>query len=188
MDFSTSVFLGIALAMDCFVISIAIGLKEGRFNFMTSLRTTIAFGGFQALMPIIGWYGTMLIHDYIVSYGPWVAFLMLVFIGGKMIIEALREEDKSEEGSFDVSRWGVLLYLAVATSIDALAVGVSYGALGVDIMEPAVIIGIFSAFFSVSGLLLGSIMGNVFGNKAEIFGGVVLCLLGIKTLLENIVI
>ena len=105
-----------------------------------------------------------------------------------MIIEALREEDKSEEGSFDVSRWGVLLYLAVATSIDALAVGVSYGALGVDIMEPAVIIGIFSAFFSVSGLLLGSIMGNVFGNKAEIFGGVVLCLLGIKTLLENIVI
>lgn len=186
MDLSTSIFLGIALAMDCFAISITIGLKEGRFNIGTALRTSIAFGGFQALMPIIGWYGTMLIQDYIVSYGPWVAFFMLALIGGRMIWESIKGEESGDENVFDVSKWGVLMYLAIATSIDALAVGVSYGALGVDVCMPAFIIGVFSALFSVVGLLIGSAMGNVLGNKAELIGGIVLCVLGIKILLENL--
>lgn len=128
----------------------------------------------------------MFVQEYLIAYGPWIAFGMLAFIGIKMIVEAVRGEEEGDEGSFDVSKWNVLIYLAIATSIDALAVGVSYGALGVDIIVPAIIIGVFSSVFSVVGLGIGSALGNVFGNKAELVGGIVLCLLGLKILLENI--
>ncbi|MCQ2203282.1 MAG: manganese efflux pump MntP family protein [Bacteroidales bacterium] len=192
ISLSTTVVLAIALAMDCFAVSITIGLKEKAFRISTVARVAIAFGLFQGLMPIIGYIATSFVYEYLVSWGPYISFAMLAFIGGKMVVEAIKEGRESgsngnEEGglegtSFDVSRIGILIYLAIATSIDALAVGVSYGAMGVSIYMPSLIIGVFSAIFAIVGVGVGSSVGNIFGNKAELAGGILLILLGVKML------
>ncbi len=185
MGITTTIFLAIALAMDCFAISITIGIKEKTYRLSTVSRTSIAFGLFQAVMPLIGWYATLFVRESLIAYGHWIAFGLLMFIGLKMLVEAIRGNDE-ESGNFDVRNMSVLIWLAIATSIDALAVGVSYGALGVEICVPAIVIGIFSSLFAVIGTAIGVMLGNVFGNKAEIIGGIVLCVLGIKILLENL--
>lgn len=192
----TTLFLAVALAMDCFAVSITIGLKERMYRWETAMRVALAFGIFQGMMPVIGYIATSMVYDYLVAYGPWISFAMLAFIGVKMIIEAYEEgkaESEEETGSglegtsFDVSKTGILIYLAVATSIDALAVGVSYGAMGVSIYVPSLIIGLFSAMFAIGGIWIGSALGNIFGNKAEMLGGIVLCVLGLKILLEHLI-
>lgn len=186
----TTLFLAIALAMDCFAVSITIGVRERTFRVSTCLKISIAFGLFQALMPIIGWFCTKFIHSQIETIGHYVAFGLLAFIGTKMIVEAIKEgsdEGKNSKEGFDVSKWNILLWLALATSIDALAVGVSYGAMGLDIIIPSIIIGIVSSLFAALGLIIGIILGDIFGNKAEFAGGVVLIILGLKILLENLI-
>lgn len=186
----TTIILAIALAMDCFAVSITVGVKERKFYIVKCIKISLAFGIFQAVMPLIGWLCTNVIHHHIETLGHFIAFGLLVFIGVKMIIEAIKEgSDDNEKGkdSFDVDKWSVLIWLAIATSIDALAVGVSYGAMGIDILIPSVIIGVFSACFAIVGLIVGIFLGDIFGNKAELAGGVVLILLGLKTLIENLI-
>ena len=184
MDTATTLLLSVALAMDCFAVSIVIGMTAKRFVFGDMAKTAVSFGLFQCLMPIIGWILTAWCVRWIGDYGPFVAFALLEFVGVKMLYEALSK--RGDSPSVDVSRWSVVLWLAVATSLDALAVGMSYGVLDVSIIVPSVVIGLGSVLFSIIGNAIGVLLGNIFGRKAEVLGGIILVLLGLKVVAEHI--
>lgn len=184
MDTTTTLLLSVALAMDCFAVSIVIGLTAKRFVVGDMARTAISFGVFQCLMTIIGWVLSAWSVKWIGKYGPFVAFALLEFIGVKMMYEALSKRGRSS--SVDVSRWATVLWLAIATSLDALAVGMSYGVLGVEIFAPSIVIGIGSLLFAIVGNAVGVWLGNIFGHKAEVFGGLLLVLLGLKIVAEHL--
>ena len=183
-------FLAVGLAMDCFAVSVATGitLKQTRWRIM--LTMAIAFGLFQAGMPLIGWMGTILFSHLFEQIDHWIAFGILAFLGGRMVVESFKEEE--ERRASDPTRLLVVLTLAVATSIDALAVGVSFACLGMDswldILHPILIIGLVSFVLSIVGLLLGICFGNGLARrlKAERWGGVILILIGCKILAEHL--
>lgn len=181
MDLATTIFLSIALAMDCFAVSITIGLTWKDFLWIPTFKIALAFGLFQALMPILGWLCCAWWGERVADYAHIISFILLLFIGGKMLYESFF--DKNESKSIDINMWRTLIGLAIATSIDAFAVGVTYGLLQVNINIPCIIIGFVASFFAILGVLIGTSVGNIFGNKAEILGGVILILLGVKILI-----
>jgi len=170
--------------MDCFSVSIAAGLAHSTAPKGSIVRMALFFGLFQAMMPLTGWAFTSLFGDTIASFDHWVAFALLAFIGTKMIIDYFRE---SEHKSFDPTRLSVVLLLAVATSIDALTVGVSFECMGkttwADIAPSVLIIGVASFLFTLLGYRLGSTIGRRFRFPAELVGGIILIAIGIKALL-----
>ena len=172
--------IAVGLAMDAFSVSLAGGaaLKKDIAN--TALLTGLMFGFFQFAMPVLGWIVGAPISSIINPFGYWIVVALFFFIGGKMIYDAVNGE---EEG-VSLIGFKVLTLLAVATSIDALAVGISYGLLGEAILLPSVIIGIVAFAFSFAGVLAGHKLSGVLGSKMEIFGGVILILIGCKFLLE----
>lgn len=178
------ILIAVALAMDCFSVSIATGLAHSTAPKSSIVRMALLFGLFQALMPLIGWGVTLLFGPYIASFDQWVAFALLAFIGTKMIIDYFREE---EHKSFDPTLLSIVLLLAVATSIDALAVGVSFECMGkttwADIAPSVLIIGLMSFLFTLLGYRLGSTIGRRFHFPAELIGGLILIAIGIKALL-----
>lgn len=175
------ILIAIALSMDAFAVSIAKGLTLQRIDASHSARVAFWFGGFQALMPIAGYFlGTTIAHHI----GDWVAFVLLESIGINMIREAWGKGDSCEPKA-DFSTLNMFL-LAVATSIDALIIGVSFALLDVDIFYSATIIGVITAVLSIVALHIGHIFGCRFRSKAEILGGVVLIALGLKPLAEYI--
>ncbi len=176
-------FIAVGLAMDAFSVSLAGGAVLKKDVFRTALVAGLLFGFFQFAMPLIGYVIGVPITNLIMPYGYWLVFFLFLFVGGKMIYDAVFG---SEECGIDLTGWKVLLLLAVATSIDALAVGVSYALLGEEILLPAVIIGVVAFGFSAAGVFVGNRLGCVLGNKMEIFGGVILVLIGCKFLLENV--
>lgn len=178
--------LAVGLSMDAFAVSICKGLsvKEAKLKYM--VITGIYFGGFQALMPTIGYLLGRNFNDLIENFDHWIAFGLLVLIGGNMIREAVKKEEEEElNASFGFK---AMLPLAVATSIDALAVGVTFAFLNVGKMIiPAVsFIGIITFLFSFVGVKIGNIFGTKYKSKAEFIGGVILILIGIKILLEHL--
>lgn len=179
--------LGIALAMDCFSVSIASGAILRRLDWRTLLTMAFFFGLFQALMPCIGWVLTFHFQEYLEAYDHWLAFGLLVYLGGSMIRESFSDE---EEKTFNPTRLKVILTLAVATSIDALAVGISFVCTGilewVQLLSPVLVIGICSFIFSTAGSLIGIFFGKKYDFKAELLGGVVLIGIGIKVLLSHL--
>ena len=189
------ILLAIALAMDCFTVSIVSGmicLKESGVRRQESggyLRMAFLFGLFQALMPLIGWLGISYFKSYMEDYDHWVAFGMLAFIGSKMIKESF---DKEEEKHFDPRRLHTQLLLAIATSIDALAIGISFACTGYKTLSqltlPLFIIGLASFIFSLLGYYLGSRFGSIITRrlKPELFGGLILVGIGIKILLSHL--
>lgn len=185
MPWSECLFLSIALAMDCFSIAVVAGVIEKRFHPLQAFSMAILFGLFQALMPLVGWAFTGMFYRYIESVAPLIAFAMLLFIGGRMIWESLRSE---ENVSFNPCRILTLLYLAVATSIDALAIGVSFSCVGMnrfaDIARPLAVIAAGSFLFTLLGKIVGVFVGRRFHFNAVLLGGVILVLLGIKTLIS----
>jgi len=185
MEFATTLLIAVGLAMDAFAVSISGGatLREGRVRW--ALIIGALFGGFQAGMPVLGWLGGMGLASFVGTYGPWIAFLLLALIGGKMILEAVRGDDGSVQ--FAAGSAATLLLLAVATSIDALAVGVSFAVLDTAILWPAVTIGAVTFGLSAAGVLAGSSFGRVFGRKAEIVGGLILIGIGLRILLDHLV-
>jgi len=184
MEFATTLLIAVGLAMDAFAVSISGGaaLREERGRW--ALIIGALFGGFQAGMPVLGWLGGVNLTSFIGSYGPWVAFLLLALIGGKMILEAIRGDGESVQ--FAAGSMAVLLLLAVATSIDALAVGVTFAVLDTPILWPAVTIGIVTFALSAAGVLVGSSFGRMFGRKIEILGGVILVGIGLRILLDHL--
>ena len=179
--------LAVALAMDCFAVSITGGFALGRIRVKPILWMALLFGFFQAAMPFIGWIGTKYFSTYIDWFDHWIAFALLVFIGGKMFVEGMKG---SEEGHFDPTSLRVLLALAVATSIDALAVGISFTCVGwtafSNILSPILIIGLVSFLFAVAGSLIGIFLGRRFHFPVEQVGGILLILIGVKILLEHL--
>ncbi|MCR5697699.1 MAG: manganese efflux pump MntP family protein [Marinilabiliaceae bacterium] len=183
MSFITSLLLAVALAMDSFAVSITIGLQQKRFVPATLLKVPLAFGIFQGLFPLIGWWLSVQIGESLAAVDHYIAFALLAFIGGRMIYEAFHESGETKHT--DLSKMRSVLYLATATSIDALAVGVSYGLVGIDLRTAIVIIAIVTILFSLAGIFIGVKMGNIFGSKAEIVGGAMLICLGIKIIVEH---
>lgn len=180
--------LGIGLAMDAFAVSVCKGLGMRRLNKKQTLIIGLYFGGFQALMPLIGWLLGSQFQKYITSIDHWITFILLSFIGGKMMIEAIREWN--EEETVDVMDAPLdhknMLVLAVATSIDALAVGITFAFLDTPIIEAITIIGITTMIISIIGVVVGNFFGSRYKSKAEFIGGLILVLLGLKILLEHL--
>lgn len=180
--------LAIALAMDCFAVSIASGIVLKRLQWSTFLTMAFFFGLFQGGMPLIGWALTKWTSGYIEEWDHWIAFILLSIIGGKMIYEYFSTTD--EERHFSPTRITMILTLAIATSIDALAVGISFACLGITtfhaILLPIIIIGIVSFLFSVLGCTIGAIMGKRFKIPTELIGGFLLIAIGVKILIEHL--
>ena len=176
----------IALAMDAFAVAIASGIGMRRVTGRQTLRMAWHFGLFQALMPVAGWSVGRAIITSVEKYDHWIAFGLLLFVGLRMMRAAWLAEDQLE-GRPDPTRGGVLLLLAIATSVDALAVGFSLSLLGVDILWPAVIIGLVCFSFTAGGLHLGRLLGASarIGRWAEFSGGVILVAIGMKILHEH---
>ena len=178
--------LAVGLSMDAFAVAVCKGLAIGRIQGKHVVIVGLWFGGFQALMPLIGWSVTSLFGAYITSFDHWIAFALLAFIGTKMIIDNFK---KGEHKSFDPTRLSVVLLLAVATSIDALAVGVSFECMGkttwADIAPSVLIIGLASFLFTLLGYRIGTTIGRRFHIPAELIGGIILIGIGIKVLIEH---
>lgn len=182
-------FLAFALAMDCFTVSIVSGVIIRKYILSIILRMAILFGLFQAMMPFIGWLGTSYFSHYLESVDHWIAFGLLAFLGGKMIKDSFGSE---EESHFDPSKLTSQLLFAVATSIDALAVGISFACLGYKNIKqltlPLIVIGVCSFVMSILGNILGVMCGKsiVKRLKPEFIGGVILLLIGFRILYEHI--
>ena len=179
--------IGVGLSMDAFAVSICKGLGMEKVNKKQAFVIGLYFGGFQALMPLIGWFLGIRFQQYITSIDHWIAFVLLVFIGGKMIVEAVRDPDVEEIGKKDPPLdHKEMFLLAVATSIDALAVGVTFAFLRVNIVPAVSFIGCITFLLSAIGLKAGNIIGAKNRSRAEFAGGLVLILMGIKILLEHL--
>lgn len=191
MGLAELVLLAVGLSMDAFAVSICKGLGMKKINLKVAVVLGLFFGGFQAGMPVIGW---ALGSQFMGIIGPidhWIAFILLAFIGGKMLREAFTEDEGEGEGEgdgkdaekIDLAEY---LILAIATSIDALAVGISFAALSVDIVPAVSLIGITTFIFSIAGVAIGHTFGARYEKPATIVGGVVLILIGLKILLEHL--
>lgn len=174
--------LAVGLSMDAFAVSVCKGLSLGKIKPKHMCIAGAWFGGFQALMPLIGYFLGSFFADMIEKYDHWVAFVLLAIIGGNMIKESF-DKDEKVDSSMDVKS---MLLLAIATSIDALAVGVTFAFLQVQIVPAVSFIGLITFIFSAVGVKIGSLFGTKYKSKAELFGGIVLVLIGIKILLEGI--
>ena len=188
MDALSLLALALALAMDAFAVALAAGAGMRQVFFAPCLRLSASFGFFQWLMPVIGWAAGLALAGLVQAAAHWIAFALLAFIGGRMIREALVADAGADEKGphADPSRGLTLLALAVATSIDALAVGLSFAVLGLAIWGPALVIGIVCALMTTLGCLLGRRAALVLGGKAEILGGAVLIAIGVKILVSGL--
>ena len=183
MDMITIIFIAFGLAMDSFAVSIISGItmKHLRIN---ALKTAIFFGAFQAVMPIIGWLAGLNLIDLISGVDHWIAFGLLSLIGCKMIYESSKMD--SSEKEINLLNVYVLLILSVATSIDALAVGLSFAFLKISIATPIIAIGTVTFLLSLLGVIAGNRFGHLFEKKIEIVGGLILIGIGIKILVEHL--
>ena len=179
--------IGLGLAMDAFAVAICKGLGMSKLNKKQAIIISIYFGGFQALMPLIGWLLGVGFQQYIVSIDHWIAFVLLGFIGGKMIYEAIKGDDEDAIEIKDAPlNHKELVLLAIATSIDALAVGVTFAFLEVPIVESIVMIGVTTFIICIIGVVIGNFFGSRLKKKAEFAGGLILILIGLKILLEHL--
>lgn len=173
----------LGLAMDAFAVSVCKGLAMDKATLKRAVIVGIWFGGFQALMPLIGYFVGTQFEGFLTAIDHWIAFALLALIGANMIRESLSGKDDSASGLLTIK---VMLPMAVATSIDALAVGVTYAFLKVDILVAIAFIGVITFLLSATGVKIGNIFGAKLKSKAELLGGVILILMGIKILLEHL--
>lgn len=181
--------IGVGLSMDAFAAAVCQGLRMRKLRYKNAFVIAFFFGGFQALMPFIGWALGIRFERYIVNIDHWIAFGLLAFIGGKMLFDVIRDEDETEgkpavsDGILNLKE---LLILAIATSIDALAVGISFAFLQVNIGSAVSLIGCITFVLVFFGVLIGNKFGAKYKNKATVAGGIILILIGVKILLEHL--
>ena len=185
MDVVTIVLIAVGLAMDAFAVSIASGITITHQRRKNALLVASFFGIFQMLMPLIGWLVGLSLRDLIIGVDHWVAFGLLIFIGSKMIHDSTKKEDNQKGAALQVSS---LLTLSVATSIDALMVGLSFAFLQTAIAVPILVIGLVTFSLSFAGFMFGCAIGKIFGNKIKILGGLMLLVIGIKILLDHLLL
>jgi putative Mn2+ efflux pump MntP len=186
MSFWELVLIAVGLSMDAFAVSICKGLSMKRLNLKSGAVIALFFGAFQALMPLIGWLLGTQFSKYITAFDHWIAFVLLAFIGGRMIYESLQIGAENDE-SFDNLDIKELFVLAIATSIDALAVGITFALLPeVSIGISVALIGAITFVLSFAGVAVGNKFGHRYEKKAELFGGVILIAIGLKILVEHL--
>ena len=185
MSFVALLGIALGLAMDATAVAIATSIFLGRVDGRQVFRFAFHFGLFQAGMPVIGWLAGRGLREYIESWDHWVAFVLLALVGGKAIVDAARAGENENAHASDPTRGLSLVVLSVATSVDALAVGLSLAMLDVVIWYPAAVIGVVTAALTVCGMLLGGRVGQRFGRRIRILGGVILLGIGIKILIEH---
>ena len=175
--------LGIGLAMDAFAVSICKGLSMKKMNWKNAIIIALYFGIFQALMPVIGYFLGTTFESLVTKFDHWIAFVLLLAIGGSMIKEAFSKDEESKNDKVDFKTMSVL---ALATSIDALAVGITFAFFEVNVLLAVTIIGLITFIISIIGVKIGNRFGDKYQSKAEFMGGIILILLGIKILLEHL--
>jgi len=176
--------IAVALGMDAFAVAISVGGRCSVIRARPLLRLSFHFGLFQFLMPVLGWYLGSRIDQYISAYDHWLAFGLLAVIGVKMIKES-RSEGGSKREPVDPTRGWTLILLSVATSIDALAVGLSLAFLGIEVWTPSLVIGLVAMTMTAVGMVFGRKLGSLFGKRMELVGGLILIGIGVKILLEH---
>jgi len=177
--------VAIGLSMDAFAVALCKGLNMKKINYRHALIIGAFFGGFQGIMPLFGWILGRQFEQYITSFDHWIAFILLAFIGGKMLMEAFKGDEEVLESNEQLNI-KELVVLAIATSIDALAVGITFAFFQVSILPSITLIGITTFILSVIGVIIGNRFGVKFKSKAEIGGGFVLIFIGVKILLEHL--
>ena len=185
MGFAELFLIAVGLSMDAFAVSICKGLNMKRINYIQGFITALFFGVFQALMPIIGYLVSHKFEQYITNFDHWIAFILLGFIGGKMIFEALNPDDNDIMQGFGLDIKELFL-MAIATSIDALMIGITFAFLNVNIISSSILIGCTTFVISFAGVVIGNVFGSKYKEKAEFVGGLILILIGIKVLIEHL--
>lgn len=185
MDLISLIFTGIGLAMDCFAVSLGIGTTTLARSFRPVFRLSFHFGLFQGLMTLLGWLVGSTIARLIANVDHWIVLALLVWVGTRMIIEGFKPLEQKIKKA-DPSRGGTLVLLAVATSLDAMAVGLSMAIIKVDIWSASLMIAVISALLSLFGLMIGNRLGLVFGKRMEIVGGLILNGIGIRILITHL--
>ena len=183
MSFVELLLIAIGLSMDAFSVSICKGLTTKKFSWRMAMVCGLWFGFFQALMPIVGYFLGAQFQEMIEAYDHWIAFGLLFLIGANMIREAVWGKEESQDGSLGFK---TMLLLAIATSIDALAVGVSFACIRVKLWSSVIVIGLTTFAFSVLGVKIGNVFGSKYEKSAGIIGGIILILIGLKILLEHL--
>jgi putative Mn2+ efflux pump MntP len=184
LDSTSIILIALGLAMDAFAVSVTSGITIKHLKINHAVTIALFFGSFQALMPVVGWAAGLSVRDFIADIDHWMAFGLLSFIGCKMIYEAIKVQSDEEE--IDPLNIYMLLMLSIATSIDALAVGISFAFLEISIVTPVMVIGTVTFILSLLGVLVGDKIGHVFENKIEILGGIILIGIGVKILYEHL--
>jgi manganese efflux pump family protein len=182
-NFVTVLLIALGLSADCFAVSLSASISSNRHSRIGILRTAFSFGIFQAVMPLIGWLAGRTVADIIQNYDHWVAFGLLAFVGGKMVWESFFEKEEKER---DISKGLTLITLSVATSIDALAVGLSFAFMRVNIWTAIGTIGLVAFLVTGLGFMVGKKVGGLIGKRAELVGGLVLIGIGLKILIEHL--
>ena len=188
MSIIALVFVAIGLAMDAFTVSIAKGISLRKATVPQAAKVALFFGGFQALIPLLGWLFGLSFEKYITAFDHWIALILLTLIGGKMLYESFKGEDEEDSVEVDPLNARSLLVLAIATSIDALAVGVTFAFLNVNILTSITLIGVITFVISFAGVIIGNKVGEYLKNYAEIVGGIILILIGVSIFLEHTVL
>lgn len=183
-----SIFMiAVGLSMDAFAVSLARAMTIKKQDLLRyALILGLSFGFFQGFMPFIGWWAGSYFQEFIVSIDHWIAFILLALIGGNMIKEAFQNEDEEEEERKTSLTLKTILILSIATSIDAFAVGISFAFLQVNILSAVLLIGITTFVICFIGVFIGNRLGNLLGKYAEILGGGILILIGLKILIEHL--
>lgn len=176
--------IAFSMAMDAFAVSIGIGTSGRSSGPRPTFRLAYHFGLFQFIMPVIGWIVGATIEPYIAAFDHWIAFGLLALVGARMIRSGLDPDGQPEQA--DPSRGFTLILLSVAVSIDALAVGLSLGLIGVFVWYPAIVIGVVTGLLSLAGLRIGHTVGKKFGKRMELLGGIVLLLIGLRIVLAHL--
>jgi manganese efflux pump family protein len=183
LDFISILIIALGLSADCFAVAFSGCITMKSVSQRQIIIASLSFGVFQGLMPVIGWLLGQTVVDLIADYDHWIAFALLAFIGGKMIWESFRKE---EDCKTDITKWSTLLTLSIATSIDALAVGLTFAFLEVNIAMASGVIGVTAFLISILGFVLGRKAGKVLGKRAELLGGLILVAIGLRILLSHI--
>ena len=178
--------IAVGLAMDAFAVAIATGIVLGTVSGRQTFRLAFHFGLFQFLMPVIGYLAGMTVEGYIKGYDHWLAFVLLGYIGGKMVYEGGWGEGEEGSGGKDPTRGVSLVVLSVATSIDALAVGLSLGVLDSGIVGPALVVGAVAGALTMLGMAIGRRAGRLWGRRVEVLGGLILIAIGIQILWQHL--
>jgi manganese efflux pump family protein len=183
--FLSILIIAVSLSADCFAVAVSASIANKKLSAWLGLRIALFFGVFQAAMTLIGWWAGSYIFELISGFDHWIAFGLLAFVGGKMIWETFHEKD-GEESKGDIMRLWYLATLAVATSLDALAVGLSFAFLQVNLAMASATIGIVAFIITLVGFYLGKKLGALIGKRAELIGGIILIIIGLRILFEHL--